>query len=63
MDVDFCKQKGIQGLSLNFDLFLEFFFTGAKVSSKNSNFSKKVLYNTSRFILDASNTLSLSTEK
>ena len=42
IDIDFCKPEVIQGLSLNFNLFLEFFFRGAKVSSKDSNFSRKV---------------------
>ena len=29
IDIDFCKPEVIQGLSLNFNLFLEFFFRGA----------------------------------
>ena len=38
INIDFCKPGVIQGLSLNFILFLEIFLRGAKVSSKNSNF-------------------------
>ena len=29
IDIDFCKPGVIQALSLNFNLFLEFFFRGA----------------------------------
>ena len=37
INIDFFKPGVVQGLSLNFILFLEIFLRGAKVSSKNSN--------------------------
>lgn len=59
-DIDFCKPKVIQDLSLNFNLFLETFFRGTEMSSKDWNFSIKVLYDVSVF--DESKRLSQSTK-
>ena len=41
--MDFCKPDVIQGLSLNFNLFLEIFFRGAdfKFQAKTQTFQEK----------------------
>ena len=62
LGVNFCKQRVNQGLSLNFNLFLEIYLVKHKCQV-DSNFSRKVLLDFSVFLLDESKRLSQLTEK
>ena len=62
-DIDFCKPKVIEGLDLNFILYLLILLRGAVVSNNILILSKYILVELSAFSSSVFNKSSQSTEK